>query len=148
MIKIMFICHGNICRSTMCESVFTYLVEKENLESFYKIDSSGTSYEEIGNDVYYKTKNVLSKNNIKVVPHKAKRITKEEAEEYDYLICMDNNNIRNLKRIIDEKDYNKVSLLCSYEIDDPWYTNNFDKTFNSVLQGCKDLLSITKKSID
>lgn len=149
MINIMFICHGNICRSTMAESYFSYLVSKEGLSEKFIIDSSATSREEIGNPPHYGTREILSKNNIKLVDHRAKQITKKEAEKSDFLICMDDNNIRNLKRIINKNDYNKISLLLNFaslnrDIADPWYTGNFNLTFNDIEKGCKALLKHIK----
>lgn len=145
--KIMFICHGNICRSTMAQSYFIHILKQNNLENKFIVDSSATSFEEIGQPPHRGTKMILKSNNIKLVNHKAKRITKIEADEFDYLICMDNNNISNLKRIIDKSNYHKISRLLEFanekrDISDPWYTGNFDQTFNDVKKGCDALLKL------
>lgn len=145
MIKINFICHGNICRSTMAESVMRELVKKANVDELFQISSSATSREEIGNSIHWGTIEVLKKNNIPIIPHRAIQITKEAANDCDLLICMDNNNIHNLKKIISSYDYHKISLLLEYanlnrDIKDPWYTGNFDETFSDVLLGCQCLL--------
>ena len=99
MIKILFVCHGNICRSTMAESVMTYLVEKEGLADKFYINSAATSREEIGNGVHHGTVAKLKKEGIPVIPHRAVQMTLNDYEEYDYLIGMDTENIRNMQRI-------------------------------------------------
>ncbi len=153
MVKVMFVCHGNICRSPMAQSIFSHLVKEKNLDSYFQIDSSATSREEISNPPHYGTINILKKNNIELIEHKAYQITKDIAKEYDYLICMDKNNIYNLKKIIDKSDYNKISLLLSYsginrDIRDPWYTNNFKETYDDIYLGCTNLLNfIIKKGL-
>lgn len=153
MVKVMFVCHGNICRSPMAQSIFSHLVKEKNLDSYFQIDSSATSREEISNPPHYGTINILKKNNIELIEHKAYQITKEKAKEYDYLICMDKNNVYNLKRIIDKSDYYKISLLLSYsdinrDIRDPWYTNNFKDTYDDILLGCTSLLNyLIKKGL-
>ncbi len=149
MINIMFICHGNICRSTMAQSYFTHLVNSEGLEDKFIIDSSATSREEIGNPPHYGTRDILKKNNIKLIKHHAKQITSKEAGEANYLICMDSNNIRNLKRIIKKDDFFKISLLLDYtslnrDIADPWYSGNFEQTFQDIKMGCQELLKHIK----
>ena len=151
MIKVMFICHGNICRSPMAQSIFTHLLKQQKLESNFIIDSSATSREETNNPPHIRTKKILEKNNIRLINHFSKRITKNEAKDFDYLICMDNNNIKNLKSIIEKCEYPKVSLLLSYaninrDIRDPWYTNYFGATFDDIYLGCAALLNnLTKK---
>ncbi len=142
--RILFICHGNICRSTMAESVFHYMVEKANVQDEVIISSSGTSREEIGNPVHYGTVDVLNKHDIPVVAHKAKQITLQEIEAYDFLICMDDRNITNLKRIAPSKYHYKISKLLSYagsdrNIADPWYSGDFETTFQDVWEGCLHL---------
>ena len=101
MIKILFICHGNICRSTMAESVLTYLVKQRHIDHLFEIYSAATSREEIGNGPHYGTVNKLHQKNIPVIPHRAVQMTKADYEHYDYLIGMDSANIRNMNRIAD-----------------------------------------------
>ena len=164
MIKILFVCHGNICRSTMAEYVMKYLVNQNGLEDKFFIDSAGTSTEEIGNPVHYGTRQKLESVNIPVGNHRARQITKKDLEEFDYLIGMDSANIRNMKRFYgfdgfsfgsygtekkstNKKEYEKkICKLLEFagstdDIADPWYTGNFDLTYNDVLKGCKSLLN-------
>lgn len=109
MIKVIFICHGNICRSTMAESIMTHLV-KETGRNDIAVYSAGTSTEEIGNPVYYATVDKLNEKGIKTVPHKAVQLTKGDYENYDYIIGMDNANIKNILRIVSGDKENKVYL--------------------------------------
>lgn len=144
MIKILFICHGNICRSTMAESIMTHLV-KEAGRNDIVVYSAGTSTEEIGNPVYYATVDKLNEKGIKTVLHKAVQLTKEDYENYDYLIGMDNANIKNILRIVGGDKENKVYLMKDFidekgEVADPWYTRDFELTFKELYKSCKALL--------
>lgn len=152
MIKILFICHGNICRSTMAESVMTYLVEKEGLADKFYINSAATSREEIGNGVHHGTVAKLKKEGIPVIPHRAVQMTLNDYEEYDYLIGMDMENIRNMQRISggdpDEKIYKLLTFAGSgLDVADPWYTGDFEATYRDVLAGCKGLLECLKEEL-
>ena len=153
MIKILFICHGNICRSTMAEMVFKDMVRKEHLEDLFLIDSMATSREELGNPVHPGTRRKLAQVGIPCSDHRATQITKKDYDRFDYLIVMDHNNIRNLMRIIGEDPERKVSMLLDYagregeSIADPWYTGNFDLTYDDVYAGCKGLLDYLKQSV-
>lgn len=147
--KIYFICHGNICRSTMAQCVMQNLIEKNHLENEYIIDSFATSDEEIGNPIHYGTRKKLKEKGIPIIEHRAKRIHIKDAEEADYMIGMDDQNIRNLKNMFPKIDYNKISKLLDYtdekgNIADPWYTGNFDETFDDILKGCIGLLKVIK----
>lgn len=142
MTKILFICHGNICRSTMAQSVLTHLVNQRGLESCFEINSAATSREEIGNPPHYGTVNKLRQKKIPVVPHRARQMTMTDYEYYDYLIGMDTANIRNMNRIAGGDPESKIYKLPSFaglgkDIADPWYTGNFDETYEDVLEGCK-----------
>lgn len=144
MIKVLFVCHGNICRSTMAESVFTHMVKERKIENQFEIFSAGTSREEIGNPVHYGTVNKLKELSIPVVPHRAVQMTKEDLEYYDYIIAMDDNNIRNIERIIGGKN-EKVKKLLSFtssiaDIADPWYTGDFNKTYEDIKKGLNAFL--------
>ena len=144
MIKVLFICHGNICRSTMAESIMTHLV-KEAGRNDIVVYSAGTSTEEIGNPVYYATVDKLNEKGIKTVLHKAVQLTKEDYENYDYLIGMDNANIKNILRIVGGDKENKVYLMKDFidekgEVADPWYTRDFELTFKELYKSCKALL--------
>ena len=150
MIKILFVCHGNICRSTMAESVMTYIVKQQKLDSQFQINSAATSREEIGNTPHYGTVGKLRSLGIPVIPHRAVQMTKDDYNKYDYLIGMDHMNIRNMMRILGNDDKNKVFKLLDFgehprDIADPWYTGNFDITYDDILEGCEALLEYLKK---
>lgn len=146
MIKVLFICHGNICRSTMCESVFTHIVRREGIENKFEIDSAATSREEIGNGPHYGTRNKLKQVGIPVIPHRARQLTRDDYLYYDYLIGMDTANIRNMTRIAGGSDsQNKIYKLLTFagrgdDVADPWYTGDFDATYRDVSEGCEALL--------
>ena len=144
-IKVLFICHGNICRSTMAQSVLTHLVTQQNLFHAFYIDSAATSREEIGNPPHYGTVNKLRQVGIPVVPHRAIQMTREDYDYYDYLIGMDTANIRNMNRIAggdpDEKIYKLLTFAGSgRDVADPWYTGDFDATYEDVVAGCEGFL--------
>ena len=145
MIKILFICLGNICRSTMAESVMTHLIKKNHLEHLFYINSAATSREEIGNPPHYGTVQKLRQVGIPVIPHRAVQMTKADYEEYDYLIGMDSANIRNMTRITGGDPESKIHKLLTFtdssrDVADPWYTGDFDATYRDVLAGCEGLL--------
>ena len=145
MTKILFICHGNICRSTMAEFVMKDLVNKAGLADNIYIESAATSREEIGNDTDPRTKRKLTEMGVPFTKRKARQMTKADYEEFDYIICMDDNNIRNMMRIIGSDSDNKVTKLLQHagrneNIADPWYTGNFDDTWDGVMEGCSGLL--------
>lgn len=131
--KVMFICHGNICRSPMAKYIFKYLSNDE-----FIVESRATSTEEIGNDIYPPIKKVLDKHKIPYDRHYAKQITKEELDDYDYIYVFDNNNIYNLNRMFN--DISKVQLISENEIDDPWYTRDFEKCYKETYEACKKIL--------
>jgi protein-tyrosine phosphatase len=153
MIKILFICHGNICRSTMAESVFTHIVATAGRMAEFEIDSAATSREEIGNGPHYGTKNKLAEEGIPLVPHRARQMTRDDYLYYDYLIGMDTANIRNMMRIAGGSDpQGKIYKLLSFadyrpgqglrearDVADPWYTGDFDRTYEDVRKGCEGL---------
>lgn len=148
MIKVLFVCHGNICRSTMAEYVMKALVNKSGLSDTFFIDSAATSREEIGNPVHYGTRHKLEEVGIYCGNHKARQMQKHEYDEYDYIIGMDSWNIRNINRIIGNSDpEGKVSKLLDFteekgkDIADPWYTGDFDTTYRDVKKGCEALLN-------
>ena len=152
MIKILMICHGNICRSPMAEFVMKDLIKKEGLEDKVFVASAATSREEIGNPVHYGTKRKLEQFGISVAGKYAVQLTKKDYETYDYLLGMDQQNIRNIYKIIGEDKEGKVCRLLDFvenkrDIADPWYTGNFDKTYDDVLEGCEKLLTIVKKQL-
>ena len=151
MIKIMFVCHGNICRSPMAEFVMRDLVEKAGLSHEISVASSATSREEIGNPVHHGTRNKLAEVGISTSGKYAVQFTKEDYKAYDYIILMDYLNQRNLTKIIGADASHKVSLLLDFagggEVADPWYTGNFEATYRDVLSGCTGLLAHIKKRL-
>lgn len=153
MIKILFICHGNICRSPMAEFIMKDLVKKEGLEKYFEIASAATSTEEIGNSVYPPARKELNKHQISCHGKKARQMTKADYDYYDYLIAMDHYNLSNMKVFVGNDDLHKVSLLMSYtncqkDVADPWYTGDFEKTWDDILEGCQCLLKQIKKAFD
>jgi len=152
MIKIMFVCLGNICRSPMAEFVLKDLVKKEHLSDEFYISSSATSNEEIGNGVHFGTIRKLNQMNIPVENRVAVQLKKEDYEKYDYIIGMEDYNVKNIIRIIGHDINNKVYKLLDFsdnprDIADPWYTGNFDKTYEDILEGCKSFLKYCKSTI-
>ncbi len=146
MIKILFVCHGNICRSTMAQSVMTHLVSQRNLSDRFHIDSAATSREEIGNPPHHGTVDKLRREGIAVVPHRAVQMCREDYDKYDYLIGMDSANIRNMLQIAGGDPGRKLYKLSDFaggrgDIADPWYTGNFEDTYRDVLAGCQGLLT-------
>ena len=153
MIKILFVCHGNICRSPMAEYVMKDMVRKAGCEAEFEIASAATSREEIGNDIHRGTKAKLREQGIAFEKRQARQVTKKDYEEFDYLILMDRENKRGLSRIISADPYNKVHMLLGFagkdrDIADPWYTGNFDETYDDVVAGCQAFLqSLTKQNL-
>ncbi|MDD7641130.1 MAG: low molecular weight phosphotyrosine protein phosphatase [bacterium] len=145
-IKVCFVCHGNICRSTMSQSVFEYMVKQAGLKEKFEIDSAATSREEIGNGPHYGTRNKLAQVGIPVIPHRARQLTREDYLYYDYLIGMDTANIRNMTRIAGGSDpEGKIYKLLTFagkgnDVADPWYTGDFDATYRDVSEGCAAFL--------
>lgn len=153
MIKILFVCLGNICRSPMAEYVFKDLVDKENLSDDFYTDSAATSSEEEGNGMHYGTRKKLIEKNINFDNHIARKIKKEDYDKYDFIIGMEESNIRNIKKIIGIDTKNKVYRLLDFskrprDIADPWYTGNFDITYDDIYEGCNSLLSYIKNKFD
>ena len=149
MIKVLFICHGNICRSTLAESLFTHMVKQKGIEDMFYINSAATSREEIGNGPHYGTVKKLREMGVPVVPHRAVQMTKQDYEVYDYLIGMDTWNIRNMLRICGGEPQGKISRLLDWtaqpgDVADPWYTGDFDATLRDVKAGCSALLERIK----
>ncbi|MBQ9973607.1 MAG: low molecular weight phosphotyrosine protein phosphatase [Oscillospiraceae bacterium] len=146
MIKILFVCHGNICRSTMAEFVLKHLVRQRGLEDAFYIDSAATSTEELGNDVHPGTRRKLAQVGIPCGSHRARQLRRDEYGRFDLLIGMDEANLRNMTRMLGGDPEGKVHSLLEYagrpgqSIADPWYTGNFDETYEDVLAGCTGLL--------
>lgn len=150
MINVLFVCHGNICRSTMAQFVFQDLVNKRRWQDLFFIDSAATSREEIGNPPHYGTVNKLRQVGVPVLKHRAVQMTKQDYDKYDYLIGMDTWNVRNMNRIVGNDPDGKIYKLLSFsgrsgDIADPWYTGNFDETYQDVLDGCNGFLDFLMK---
>lgn len=146
MIKVLFVCHGNICRSPMAEFVFKDIVAKNGRSSEFLIESAATSTEEIGNDMHYGTRTKLREEGIPFTRRAARQITAADYDKYDYLIAMDEENLYYMNRRWNNDPDGKISLLLEFagktrEIADPWYTGNFDQTFLDVQEGCEALLN-------
>ena len=148
MIRVLFICHGNICRSPMAEFIMKDLVRKAGREAEFEIASAATSTEEIwngvGNPVYPPAKRKLAEHGISCEGKRARQITAADGEYYDLLVCMDSANVRNTKRVCGHEE--KVHLLMEYagecrDVADPWYTGDFETTWRDVLAGCEGLLN-------
>ena len=145
MIKVLFICHGNICRSPMAEFVMKDMVRKRGLTEHFYIASAATSREEIGNPVHYGTVKKLKEVGISTAGKYAVQITNNDYDKYDYILAMDYNNLRNMKRIIKSDPEGKIKRLLDYslhprDIADPWYTGNFEITYADIVEGCEALL--------
>ena len=150
MIKILFVCHGNICRSPMAEFVMKDLVRQAGLEWKYEIASAATSSEELGNLVYPPARRKLAEHGIGCAGKTARRLTMDDYDEYDLLIGMDRMNFRNMHRICGGDPEGKIHLLMDYtnrpgEVADPWYTGDFEETWQDVLEGCKRLLELLER---
>lgn len=145
MIKVLFVCHGNICRSTMAEFVMKHIVRKAGKEHLFWIASAATSREEIGNPVHPGTNRKLASVGIPVEPHCAVQMTKADYDQYDYIIGMDSWNMKNILRITGGDPEHKLYKLLGFtrrkgqDIADPWYTGNFDETYQDVEEGCRGL---------
>ena len=145
MTKILFVCHGNICRSPMAEFVMRDLVKKAGLASQFQIESAATSREEIGNPVYPPAQRKLAEHGISCDGHVARQFTNADYEKYDLLIGMDRANLRDMYRICGGDFAGKLHLLMDYtdrhgDVADPWYTGDFEATWQDVLAGCQGLM--------
>ena len=145
MIKVLFVCHGNICRSPMAEYIFKDLVKREGLSDQFQIASAATSMEEIGNPVYPPAKRKLAGYGIRAEGHHARRMERRDYEEYDYLIGMDTKNVSDMERMTGHKAGEKIHLLLAFHhesrsVRDPWYYNCYEETYRDVVTGCSAFL--------
>ena len=145
MTKIMFVCLGNICRSPMAEFVFKKMISEKGLEKDFVVCSSATSTEEIGNPVYPPAQRELAKHSISCEGKRAVQLKKSDYDNYDYFICMDDSNLRNILRIFGDDKQNKVSKLLQWadsekSVADPWYTGNFEITYDDIVTGCTAII--------
>lgn len=140
MINICFVCLGNICRSPMAEFIMKDKVKKLGLEKYFYITSRATSYEEEGNDIYPPAKEMLDKMGISYDRHFSKRLESTDYDKFDYFICMEDANTRNIKYIFEDRD-KKVFKLLDRDIRDPWYSGNFLDTYNDLDEGINKLIN-------
>lgn len=150
MIKILFICHGNICRSPMAEFYMMDLVERHSLQDKFHIESAATSTEEIGNPVHRGTKRKLAEAGISCERKTARQMTRDDYDKFDYLIGMDNNNIRNMTKIAGGDPEGKIHKVMEFagsprDVADPWYTGDFEATWRDVTEGCESMLKTIRK---
>ena len=148
--RILFICHGNICRSPMAEMIMKELVRRRHLERLFDIASCATSTEEIGNPVYPPARAELARQGIPYERRGARQLTRRDYEDYDLLICMDDWNVRNAKRITGGDPEGKIHKLLEYagrsgDVADPWYSDRFDIAYDDILSGCEGLLALLTK---
>ena len=144
--KVLFVCHGNICRSPMAEFILKALVKARGLQDSYHIESAAVSSEESGNPIYPPAKRSLTQHGVPFDPSKrARRVSAEDYRNFDRIICMDASNLRLIRRIIPDDPEGKIHLLMSYagvgrDVADPWYTGDFEEAFQDILAGCEALL--------
>lgn len=151
MIRVLFVCHGNICRSPMAELLFQDMVKKKKQEDKFYIASAATSDEEIGNPVHRGTKRILDSLGIDSYAKRAVQLVKSDYEKYDFILAMDYENIRNIRSILGEDYRHKVHLLLEYagldrEIKDPWYTGNFEETYQDIMEGLSGFYQFLKEN--
>ena len=149
MTSILFICHGNICRSPVAEFVFKNMVKEAGLETSFYVESAATSREEIGNDIYPPAKRSMDMHGIPYESRAARQITKADYDKFDYIVVMDERNISNIERIVGEDKLGKVTKLLSWadsdkDIADPWYTGDFEQSYEDIVTGCQAMLSKVK----
>ena len=155
MYRILFVCYGNICRSPMAEMIFKDLVYQNNKRYMFSCASRATSMEELGNDMYPAAKKVLMDNDITIEKHEARQIKRSDYDNYDYIIVMEERNKKDVLRILGEDPFDKVHLIMEYtdrvcDIEDPWYTGNFEKVYQQIYSGCLGLYDtlLEKKGLD
>jgi len=146
MIKVLFVCLGNICRSPMAELMFKDMIKKKGLESKFLIESAGTSNEEEGNPVYPPAARKLAEFGISTSGKYARKLTKDDYDKYDYILAMENSNLRNIEKILGKDVDKKVFRLLDLsknprDIADPWYTGNFDITYSDIKEGLEAFIS-------
>ena len=143
--KILFVCHGNICRSTMAEYVMKDMINKRGLDRAFEVDSAATSREEIGNPIYPPARRKLMDEGVPIGTHRARQVTKADYEYFDKIYLMDHWNLRNICRVLGltEKQIEldgKIEMLLPRDVADPWYTGDFDATYRDVMEGCKNII--------
>lgn len=146
--KILFVCLGNICRSVMAEMIMRQMLSEVSLDGEVLVDSCATSTEETGNAIYPPARRCLLSHNVSVFPHTARQITRDDYARFDLILCMENYNIRNLRRVLGEDimavdsalPEPKIRRLLNRDVADPWYTGDFETTYHDVVEGCQHIL--------
>ena len=151
MIKVLFVCLGNICRSPMAEFVFKDMVRKNGLADKFYIESAATSTEAIGEGIYYGTRDILKEQGVPFTEHISRQMKKEDYNKFDYILGMEDKNVINILRIVGEDKDNKVYRLLDFSesprnISDPWYTRDFDTTYYDLEEGCEKFLEYLQKN--
>lgn len=152
MVRVLFVCLGNICRSPMAEAVFRDYVAREGLNDKIEVDSAGTGNWHVGNPPHEGTSTLLKEKGISTEGMKARQIVQEDGEKFDYIIAMDSQNLKDLRKVIAEKEGSVVTLFLDLvenapfkDVPDPYFTGNFDEVYDLVTQGCEALLERIKK---
>ena len=150
MIKVLFVCHGNICRSPMAEFIMKDLAEKAGMGGEFEIASAAVSREELGNPIYPPARRKLTAMGVPLTGHRARQMTRRDYRDFDLILGMETANIRNILRITGGDPEGKVRRLLDYtdrprDIDDPWYTDDFDTAYREIAQGCEALLASLEK---
>ena len=150
MIRILFVCHGNICRSTMAESIMKELVRRKGIAEQYYIDSAATSMEEVGEPMYSPAARKLKEKGIPVGNHYARVLKKKDYKDFDLLIGMDRYNVRNMEYLFGGDKEHKIRKMMQYagsdrDVADPWYTGNFEATWQDLIVSIEKLIEITEK---
>ena len=140
MIKVLFICHGNICRSPIAEFIMKDMVHKAGIEDRFEISSAATSTEEIGNPVYPPARRILAAHGLSCSGKTARQVTRRDLAYYDYIVLMDRNNMRNMKWMFPNDDMSNVRMLLERDVADPWYTGDFEATWNDCQEGISLLI--------
>lgn len=149
--RILFVCHGNICRSVTAEFVFKDMAARAGVSHLFEVDSAATSREEIGNPIYPQALQALEAHGIHGAQHRARQVTKTDYDHFDHIILMDSENLRGIRRIIASDPAGKISLLLdhtdpsdrnhhNHDVADPWYTRNFEAAYDDISTGCQALL--------
>lgn len=146
--RVLFVCHGNICRSVMAEMMMRHMAAEAGVSHLFEVDSCATSREEIGNDIYPPAKRCLAAHGVPFTKHAARQITPDDYEHFDLILCMEDYNIRNLRRVLGEvlmvRDsalpVPKIRRLLDRDVADPWYTGDFEATYRDLEEGCREIL--------